>query len=546
MLIKKQYLNMPVRSGATKHILTFSINGRTVREFDIELTDDEPELWVASDVSQFRGEELTVNSPTLPPEMLSLMQQSDEIKATGDVYAEKFRPRFHFTTKLGWNNDPNGLVYYQGEYHLFYQHNPFGLNWGNMYWGHAISNDLLHWEELGDALEPDGLGAMFSGSAVVDWENTADLQSGFEHTLVCFYTSAGGSLTWSEGKPFVQSIAYSNDRGRTWTKYANNPVVKHIVSANRDPKVIWHQPTRRWVMALYLDKNDYALLVSPDLKQWEQTCTVQIPGGAECPDFFDLPVDGNPAHTRWVLWSAHGNYLLGDFDGTQFVPDGGVQSIWGGPWSDAATIPSSSYAAQTWSDIPPEDGRRIQICWLLASLPGMPFTNAMTFPTELTLKTTANGIRLNSWPIREIAKLHGAKHNWQDVLLQPGENPLQGMSGAAFDITAEFQVPQSGAAGVTFGFEIGEVTLAYDPAAQTLTCRDKTIALPPEGNAIRLRILVDRGSLEIFGNGGVVNIVLGYAPDNPEQTLAVFARNGSVRLAQLEVAEVGTIWPASA
>ena len=550
MLIEKRSLNLPVRSGAPKHILNFSINGRKVREFDIELADDQPELWVASDVSKYRGQELSVDSPTLSPERLSVLEQGDETKDAKGLYAEKYRPRFHFTTRRGWTNDPNGLVYYQGEYHHFYQHNPYGIKWGNMYWGHAVSKDLVHWEELGDALEPDELGSIFSGSAVVDWENTSGLQNGSEHTLVCIYTSAGGQLTWSEGKPFVQSIAYSNDRGRTWTKYAHNPVVPHIVGANRDPKVIWHKPKRQWVMALYLDANDYCLLVSPDLKHWERTCTVQIPGGAECPDFFELPVDGNPAQTRWVLWAANGRYLLGDFDGVQFVPQGGVQSFVFGPRGEEMNLHGNSYAAQTWSDIPPEDGRRIQTSWLITSLPGMPFTNAMTFPTELTLRTTAAGIRLNSWPVREITQLHGWKRDWHDLLLRPGENPLQDISGEALDITAEFQLPPSGAAAagvaeLAFGFEIGGLSIAYAAAAQSLTCQNETVPLPPEGDVIRLRILVDRGSLEIFGNGGAISMVIGLVPDNNHQTLSVFSRNGTIKLRLLEVCEVKTIWPAS-
>jgi sucrose-6-phosphate hydrolase SacC (GH32 family) len=201
------------------------------------------------------------------------------------LYDEQFRPQFHFSPQKNWMNDPNGLVFYQGEYHLFFQHNPTGLGWGNMTWGHAVGPDLVHWKQLDHAILPDRLGTIFSGSAVIDCENTAGFQTGQEKPIVCIYTSAG--------KPFTQSIACSNDRGRTWTKYAQNPVLKHVAGDNRDPKVFWHEPTRKWIMALFLDGNTYALFGSPNLKDWTKLGEVPVPGGGECPDFFPLAVDGD-------------------------------------------------------------------------------------------------------------------------------------------------------------------------------------------------------------------------------------------------------------
>ena len=164
-------------------------------------------------------------------------------------YDEQYRPQFHFSPRTNWTNDPNGMVFYQGEYHLFYQHNPYGAYSGNLTWGHAVSRDMVHWQELPDnALYPDEHGPICSGSAVVDWNNTAGLQAGREKTLVAMFTAAGN--------PFTQVIAFSNNRGRTWTKYTNNPVLQHIIGGDRDPKVIWYAPEKKWVMALYLDHND--------------------------------------------------------------------------------------------------------------------------------------------------------------------------------------------------------------------------------------------------------------------------------------------------
>src|SRR5262245_38978807 len=214
---------------------------------------------------------------------------------TTQLYNEAYRPQFHFSPRENWTNDPNGLVFYQGEYHLFFQHNPFGINWGNMTWGHAVSTDLVHWQQLPNAIEPDSLGTIFSGSAVVDWNNTTGFQRGEEKTLITIYTAAGGTSEASQGQPFTQCIAYSNDRGHTWTKYERNPVLGHMVKENRDPKVVWHAPSRRWIMALYKDGNTFAFFASPDLKTWAHLHNLDVPGCAECPDFFEMLIAGEAA-----------------------------------------------------------------------------------------------------------------------------------------------------------------------------------------------------------------------------------------------------------
>ena len=443
------------------------------------------------------------------------------------AYKEAYRPQFHFTPKTNWTNDPNGLIHYKGEFHLFFQHNPFGIDWGNMTWGHAVSPDLVHWKQLPHALHPDELGTIFSGSGVVDWNNTGGFQTGDEAVLVNFYTSAGSHAP--EPVPFTQSIAYSNDRGRSWTKYEGNPVIGHIVGSNRDPKVVWHEPTQKWVMALYLDKNDYALFGSTNLKEWTRLSDLQIPD-TECPDIFELPVDGDDENTRWVFWGAAGKYYVGDFDGTTFTPEGDAHR---------ADYGANFYAAQTWSDIPASDGRRIQIAWMSGSKPpNMPFNQQMSFPCELTLRTTSEGIRLHREPVAEIETLHAYTHAWSNIALKPGEDLLAGLTGELFDIRAE--VALNGASAV--GFKIRGEDVRYDVAEKQLTFLERSGPLVPQDGKIRLHVLVDRISIEAFGNNGELSMTSYFLPELDNADIGIYAEGGTATLVSLKVHELKSAW----
>lgn len=448
--------------------------------------------------------------------------------ATDKLYRETHRPQFHFTAKKNWLNDPNGLVYYKGEYHLFFQHNPDAIDWGNMTWGHAVSPDMVHWTQLDHAIRPDNLGTIFSGSAVVDRDNTAGFKTGDEDVIVCIYTSAGEHAT--SQIPFTQSIAYSNDRGRTFTKYDENPVLGHIIGSNRDPKVIWHEPTKKWVMALFLAGHDYALFGSPDLKEWTRLSDVAMVDASECPDLFELPVDGDSKNTRWVFWGGSGNYRLGSFDGTAFTPETEpIRSNWGG----------NCYAAQTWSDIPASDGRRLQIAWMSGGkYPDMPFNQQMSFPVELTLRTTPAGVRLYRTPVREIRNIHAKKHEWTDRALRPGENPFAGLSGELFDIRAEIDLGRA----TEVGFTMRGEKVAYDVPAGTVACLGKREPLPAEDGRIRLHILLDRTSIEVFGNDGLVSMPTCFLPDPADKSLRIYAEGGEATIISLEVCELRSAW----
>lgn len=439
------------------------------------------------------------------------------------LYRETYRPQFHFTAEKNWLNDPNGLVYYKGDYHLFFQHNPSGINWGNMTWGHAVSRDLVHWKQLPHALYPDRLGTMFSGSAVVDWNNTSGFGTGKEPPLVAIYTAAGDTSPESKGQPFTQCLAFSTDRGRTWTKYDKNPALEHIAGQNRDPKVVWHASSKRWIMALFLDKEEYALFASPDLKEWTLLQKLTIPGSSECPDFFEIPITDSAGATdarRWVFTGANGRYFVGSFDGTQFSP-------MAGPF--AADYGGNYYAVQTYSDTPAPE-RRIQIAWMNnATYPNMPFNQQMSFPCTLTLHNTLEGPRLYRWPVDEIRKLYGPATTLHSVEVKPGDNSLSNLKGDLWDIEAEFEAGDATA----FGFKVRGETIRYSVSEAKVACLGHSGPLKPEAGRVRLRILVDRASIELFGNGGALSMTSWFLPSKTDHTVGLFSEGGSAKLISL-------------
>ena len=521
--ITHRYLWLPVKNDASMRRLRLFSEGHEIRAFDIELAETDVDFWVSCDLGSWLGCDVTlaIDGVDDPRALLAALTQGDTPVDADGLYREALRPQYHFSSQRGWINDPNGLVTYQGTYHLYYQHNPYGWKWGNMHWGHAVSTDLVHWTELGDALYPDALGTMFSGSAVVDWADTAGLQTGAEPPIVCMYTAAG--------EPFTQCLAASNDGGRTLVKVADNPVLGHVIGGNRDPKVIWHAASGQWVMALFLDGHEYALFSSPDLQTWRELQRYTHGDDWECPDFFPLPVDGNPEDVRWLFWGAEGYYQLGSFDGEAFRPEGAIRRYnWGG----------NAYAAQTYSDIPVEDGRCIQVAWLRMTMPGMPFNGCMAFPCELTLRTTPEGIRLFSQPVRELEVLHRRAHHWEQVGLAPGETSLEGVEGELFDIRAEIAPGTASEVGLV----VLGVPVVYDVAAGTLLCQGRSAPLPLVDGAIRLQILVDRASIEVFGNDGAVALPLGVIPPGADATVSLVAVGEGAVVRSLAVYELASAW----
>jgi len=524
IMLGNPYLNLPVKNGAPKRRLTFAVAGESPRTFDIELADGEPDWWSFMDVAPFAGKQATLTVDKLAADSTGLkaIDQTSEIKGVETLYREKFRPQFHFSTRRGWSNDANGLVFYAGEYHLFFQHDPYGIigNCGNMHWGHAVSPDLVHWTELPVALYPDQHGPMFSGSAVVDWNNTAGFQTGKEKVIVCIFTAAGDC---------TQGIAYSNDRGRSWKKYAGNPVLPHVIAGNRDPKVIWYAPESKWVMVLYLDGESYALFSSPNLKKWDKLGDVSIPGTKECPEFFEIAVDGDKKHTRWVLYGGNGHYLIGRFDGKTFTPESGPHPL-------ASSF--SWFASQTFNDIPSADGRRILMPWETANMPGMPFNQMIGLPVELKLRTTTEGLRLTAMPVRELAKLRGKSQKIGTRVLNPGANLLAEIKGELLDLETEFEPGDA----AEVGFNLRGIGVSYDVNKQELACNGRVEALKMEAGRIHLRLMVDRTSIDIFGNHGRLYMPMVAFPAEGNRSMEAYAKGGSAKIISLEVYELESAW----
>lgn len=519
--ITKKYLNLPVSHQKERAVMTLAVDGKPVRSFDIRLASAEPDYWVFCDVSSFKGKQIKISYRGDAAGM-DKIYQADEIAGQDSLYKETNRPQIHYTQRRGWNNDPNGLIYYEGEYHLFYQHNPYERDWGNMHWGHAVSKDLIHWEELPIALFPDEHGTMFSGSAVIDYKNTAGFNKGNIPAMVAVYTA-------DSPEKQVQCIAYSLDKGRTWTKYDGNPVVDSKAKWNshdtRDPKVFWYEPTGKWVMVLN-ERDGHSIYNSDDLKHW--TFESHITGFWECPELFELPVDGVTGNKKWVMYGASGTYMIGSFDGRTFVPESGKH------YYSTGTI----YAAQTFTNIPSGDGRRIQIGWGRISHPGMPFNGTMLLPTVLSLRTTKDGIRLFSEPIKELETLQIAKGQWKDLSAEKAGELLQPYNHTgSLRIRTTLSLSHATNAGLSL---YGQNLLDYDMNFNKVN----GVFYSPEDMTsmeISVDIILDKTSVEVFVDGGAYSYSMERRADSNNKDGFRFWGN-NIQVKNLEVYELQSIW----
>ena len=526
MTIDKQFLIYPIKNGAPKPAISLSMGGKVVRFYTGELASsaDDIDWWAYEDVSEFKGQKATLAVGGLSKEGFQLIKQSDTVPGQDRWGDESKRPQFHFSQQVGWNNDPNGMVYYKGEWHLYLQHNPVGWRWGNMTWAHGVSKDLVHWQQLPNVLHHRKGDAMFSGGAAVDWKNTGGWKTGENDVIIATWTSTGRG----------ECIAYSNDLGRTFTEYEGNPVITH---KGRDPKTIWYEYAKgekpldadaqklggHWVIVVYDEDQkvgrNIAFYTSTNLKDW--TLQSKLSGYFECAELYPLPVDGKSDVVRWVVFAADAKYAVGTFDGKTFTPEheGKHQLHWG-PY----------YASQLFSDTP--NGRRIQIGWARINMDGMPFNQTFTFPTELTLRTTSDGVRMFGNPVNEIKKLWSKTHSTAKRPLSDGKPVKIATSGALFDIEARFEVGSAKKIGLNIDGKPAFVCDLESP---------KNDIRPIDGK-VSVRILIDRPMMETFVNDGQMVITATYQNDLNIESVEAFAEGGEAKLLSIDVNELNASW----
>lgn len=488
---------------------------------------DSPEKvswWASLFIPEAAGRKLKIEySRELGSKALEMICSSDEIRMKRPIYDEPLRPQLRFSQRFGWNNDPNGMLYYDGEYHLFFQSNPFGIKWANMFWGHAVSKDLVHWEERPFALRPFGgdnkkthpamgPGMCFSGGGAVDFNNTLGRQKGDTKTLFVTYTAKGGG---------GERMAYSTDKGRSWT------VEKKLLFQNqgRDPKPLWYEPGKHWVIAVYNDQKDrggrnISIYTSKDLLNWEYQSAV--PGFFECPELFELPVDGNKNNKKWILMGANAKYLVGTFDGRKFTPEHKQQKE-----TIVGKIFDDIYAGQCFSDTP--DGRVIYIGWAgmtRGADKNSPFHNGFTVPIHLTLVSSPDGPRLQAKPVKEFDQLR------MDTALSVKGKSL-GEANKRLSCKAPVQEYDI----------VAKLSSAKKDGKATLRLGQTEIPVDVTKGTADIRIICDRPFMEVItGDGDRYKLINRRDRGKPLGEITLECTAGSIGVDEFTVYNMKSIW----
>lgn len=481
--IKASYLWLPVDKDAEQVQLDFYIQGKKINELDIHLGESDFDFYTYVDMSEYIGEELEICTRAAENKLDFLFFYEEKPQ---NVYP--FRPKLHFSPEIGWHNDPNGLVYENGIYHLYYQWNPFGVVWGNMQWGHAQSTDLIHWEHKPAVLFPNETGTMYSGCGFIDKENKTGLG---KDALLFYYTAAGGINEWSRkaGNKFTQRLAYSLDGGLT-LEHSERFFMEHIMGENRDPKVFYYEPHDIYIMLLYLDGFEFSLYRSKDLLHWEESQRLNFEGMWECPDLFELRVDNDPETTKWIFWSADGFYVVGSFDGFRFEAESGVKK---------AYIGNLLYAAQTYSNV---SNRIISVAWMRMKNDKGNYRGLMSIPTELSLKKIGDDYAVSFAPVRELEQLEGRIHTLEKHT-KNFEIPLE---KKATKICLKWKKEESGEAHIrlhniqiNIQFEEGKISFAE------IERRTEAIySFFDRSQPLSLMLLIDQEVIDFFGNDGII------------------------------------------
>lgn len=505
--------------------------------------------------------------------------QNQGAAATNNVvwHEQEHRPQFHFSPKENWMNDPNGLVYFDGEYHLFYQYHPESTVWGPMHWGHAVSKDLVHWEHLPIAIEPDEKGYIFSGSAVVDWNNTTGFGTKENPALVAIFTYHNMEGEKAGKHDFQsQALAYSTDKGRTWTKYNQNPVLPNTEDVHdfRDPKVFWHDASKKWVMVLAAFDR-IKIYTSDDLKSWTFTSDFGEGFGSkarpwECPDLFELKDESG--NSKWILLVSIGDrseftapnggtgtqYFVGSFDGQEFKSDNANTTTL---WLDYGT---DNYAGVTWSDITKEDGRRLFIGWMsnwkyAQVVPTETWRSAMTLPRTLELSKTNEGHRLMIKPVKELENLRGRYVNLGAGVLGQTQIIDMEFSPAQTEVELEFDYTQ---ATHPFGIELRNsksenIRITFDKKFNGFfvdrTGTGKGDFFPSflsmhtaqrdyNSNTVKMHLFFDKSSVELFADDGRINMTEIFFPNEDFTEMHLFIESGVVDFKGGRVYELNSIW----
>ena len=547
----QRYLLLPVEEVMPDVRVSMIVNNKEVNVADVRLAVNRVDYFVPLDLSDYAGKNILLkfklgsNDP-IRGKISAVCCKEMKLSDTFDTgNREKFRPTYHFSPLYGWMNDPNGMVYKDGEYHLFYQHNPYGSKWGNMHWGHAISKDLINWEHRPDAITPDALGTIFSGSAVVDTDNTAGFGSG---AIVAIYTQNSDRQ--------VQSIAYSTDNGRSFTKYENNPVLTSDARDFRDPKVFWHKETQRWIMLLAVGQ-EMQIFSSSNLKDWAFESSFGEGQGAhggvwECPDLFELPVDGTN-EKKWVLLcnlnpggpfgGSATQYFVGTFNGKEFVNESPSKTKWM-DWG------KDHYATVTWSDAP--DNRRIAIAWMsnwqyANDVPTSQYRSPNSVPRDLSLFTVDGETYLQSAASPELLKLRdiSKKRSFKVNGTRTIKDMIAGNEGA-YEIELTIENQHADVIGFRLYNDKGEeVDMQYDMKEKKFSMdRRKSgevgfnenfpmltwTAIESGKDELKLCLFVDKSSVEAFGDGGRFVMTNQVFPSEPYTHIDFYSKGGAYKV----------------
>jgi len=495
--ISKKYLVIPVNNVAREKRLVFrDVNGDIALEFSVPLDVSMPKFFSYINVSRFLGCELDV---TVDPDAVFDFSFSDSMPDEDPSNCR--RPYVHYTPKTGWLSDPNGLCCIGGKYHIFYQYNPGSTMWGNMHWGHAVSEDLMHWTELDPALYPDSSGAVFSGSAYIGSENVSGLKKSADDPdpVLLFYTAAGGISEQSKGKLFTQCLAYSTDGGVTFEKYGKNPILDHFKADNRDPKVSWAPELRKYVMVLYIEENRYAIFTSENLLDWTELQKITLPNDINCPDFY--PLRGDDGERLWVFSGGSDYYTIGRLTQEGFVS---VQNVRPFHFGENCSCAGQTFAFPASRECGSMYERRIRMVYERMHMSDAPFENQLGIPAEMSLVRLGNIYRLRSLPVKEIESLYSGCVSEENIVLRAGAAKSIPLSSRAYDITFSGNMNNGRFRVTLFGINILIQPDKNKMIVENHNASVNDMPLSYSGKGINVRIIADVAGIEIFADDGLV------------------------------------------